>query len=435
MLNRSFRSILSAAAVATAATLGATTASAQTFDGAVYVMTNEFSGNNIVAYGREANGMLTPVGVYPTGGDGAAFDGGEGLDPLISAYALYMTPNNSHVLAVNAGSNTLSVFVVNPDMSLTLTDTQPTRGTGPNSIAFYNGLIYVTNIDGDGVFNGEPDQEGSLFGFRLLADNTLRAMPQSLRQLDNRPSCVQFTPDGRFLVIASINAGSSALASGSNDEIVVYRVRLSGRPAGRPIASAASTAVNNPQGRNLASAIGLDIVPGDNLNNTIVVTEAREFTAAGAPPTFPGLQTGSVSTWNLSQRGQLTPLQLDVLAGNGITDGERTACWIEFNNSFDTFWVSNAIDSSISAYDFSNGTISLIDATVATGTPPDPSNPFGTTDGWIDLWLSDDGNFLYQLYGLDGTVGVFEVNGSSLTLIQEASGNLPDVNTQGIVAF
>jgi len=51
------------------------------------------------------------------------------------------------------------------------------------------------------------------------------------------------------------------------------------------------------------------------------------------------------------------------------------------------------------------------------------------------MWISDDGQFLYQLYGLDGTIGIYRINGQSLELISEESNNLPDTNTQGIVAI
>jgi len=74
------------------------------FVGAVYVMTNgdgqvpdtNVQGDNsIIAYGRNADGTLEPIGPVLTGGAGGDFDGGEGLDPLISAYALTKTPDNS----------------------------------------------------------------------------------------------------------------------------------------------------------------------------------------------------------------------------------------------------------------------------------------------------------------------------------------------------
>ena len=111
------------------------------FVGAVYAMTNgngQIDGNVqddnvIVTYGRNADGSLTPIGPVQTGGQGGDYDGGEGLDPLISAYALTKTPDNSTLLAVNAGSNTISSFNINPDFSLTLAGIpQPTGAVGPN---------------------------------------------------------------------------------------------------------------------------------------------------------------------------------------------------------------------------------------------------------------------------------------------------------------
>ena len=71
--------------------------------------------------------------------------------------------------------------------------------------------------------------------------------------------------------------------------------------------------------------------------------------------------------------------------------------------------------------------------TGATGNTTDPAAAFGTTEGWIDLWISDDGQYLYQCYGLTGEVGVFAINGAELTLIQEIGG-LPQNNVQGIVS-
>ena len=70
----------------------------------------------------------------------------------------------------------------------------------------------------------------------------------------------------------------------------------------------------------------------------------------------------------------------------------------------------------------------------ATGNTTDPAAAFGTTEGWIDMWISDDGQFLYQLFGLTGSIGVYEINGTTLTFIEEINGDLPTNNTQGIVS-
>ena len=58
------------------------------------------------------------------------------------------------------------------------------------------------------------------------------------------------------------------------------------------------------------------------------------------------------------------------------------------------------------------------------------------TDGYIDRDVSVDGHFLYQLEGLSGEIGVYSVdaNSAALTLLQNVSGFLPEVDTQGIVS-
>jgi len=422
------------------------------FVGAVYAMTNgngQVAGtnvqdaNSIVAYGRYADGTLKVIDIVPTGGAGGDYDGGEGLDPLISAYALTKTDDNETLLAVNAGSNTISSFTIDDDFELELTGTpQPTGAIGPNSIAYskrasgddIKGIVYVSNITRpEFLAAGEPAQQGTITGFYLDDEGALSPIPGSTRNLLNRPSAVQFSPDGNWLIVASINSGAAALASGSEDELVVYAVNPDGTLSGTQVGAATSTLRGNKEGRNLPSAIGFQIVG----NNYVVVTEAREFQPNGNPPAFPALQDGSVSTWQIQGDGSLAAISLDVRSGEGNTG--RTACWLDFTADGKTFFVSNAIEAGLASYSFNNGVVKLLDQTAAlgTGTGGADNGPdaFASTDGWIDMWISDDGQFLYQLFGLDGTIGVYRVNGSTLDFVEEVNGTLPETNTQGIVAI
>lgn len=406
--------------------------------GGVFAMSNNLEANTIVSYQRASDGTLTLAGEFATGGQGGDFDGGEGLDPLISAYALINTPDNEYLMAVNAGSGSVSVMSINADMTLELVDTESTGGTGPNSLAFRDGLVYVSNIDSDGEFNGEPDQEGSITGF-TFSDGDLTPIEGSTRNLPNRPSAIRFSPDGEYVVTTSINAGSATLASGNNDELTVFGIDANGVPTANSVSSATSTELNNAEGRNLPSGIGFEITERSN-GTFVIVTEAREFQSAGQPPAFPNLQTGSVSVFQLGEGGALTASQLDLLAGQTATVGQRTACWIVMSPDGEFFWVSNALDASISSYRFTDatGNVELVEVLAATGEQPtssDPATAFATTDGFIDLDITDDGDYLYQLYGLAGVIGVYAVDGGNLTLVEEVSGDLPLVDTQGIVSF
>ena len=411
--------------------------------GGVFVMSNILEGNTVVAYQRAADGTLTLAGEFATGGNGGDFDGAEGLDPLISAYAIINTPDNEYLMAVNAGSNTISVMEINDDMTLDLVDTESSFGVGPNSLAYNNGLVYVTNIAAEGGdFAGEPDQEGSIYGYTFADGNLTPLGPESLRELNNRPAAVRFSPDGGTLLVTSINSGSNQLASADQDSIVAFTIDENGLPSENITGGATSTFQGNAENRNLPSAIGFEVT--DRSNGTFaIVTEAREFTAAGDPPNFPGLQSGSVSVYQVNDDGSLAGTQLDLIAGQSAIrgQGQITTCWVVLSPDGEYFFVSNAIDATISSFRFTDasGNIELIEEVAASGTGPgtetDPALGFATTDGWIDLDMTDDGQYLYQLFGLSGAVGVYAVDGGNLTLVETVSGNLPEENTQGIVSF
>ena len=402
--------------------------------GAVYVMSNgdgQVDGNvqgpnSVVGYAQADDGTLTFIGEFPTGGSGGDYDGGEGLDPLISAYAITKTIDNRFVLAVNAGSNTVTSMRINEDYTLSVIDVESTGDIGPNSIAHalsdidgVNGLVYVSNITREEFLaGGEPEHQGSVIGYWLMDNGQLEPITDGVRDLENRPSAVQFSPNGDYLVVSSINAGSSALASDNQDEIVLFGVNPDGTLTDI-LDGATSTLRGNAEDRNLPSAIGFQIVQ----DNYVVVTEAREFRPDGLPPIFPALQDGSVSVWQITGNS-FTPVDLDV--ASGVNNTGRTACWLDFSDE-NTFFVSNAIEAGLASYSFDNGDIELIDQTAAqgigaTGNTTDPATAFGTTQGWIDLWISDNGRYLYQLYGLNsGTVGVYEIDGQELTLVQEVT--------------
>lgn len=78
--------------------------------------------------------------------------------------------------------------------------------------------MYVTNITrNEFLAGGEPVQQGTVTGFWVLLDGSLVAIEGSTRNLANRPSAIQISEDGSWLVIASINAGAALLASENED--------------------------------------------------------------------------------------------------------------------------------------------------------------------------------------------------------------------------
>lgn len=101
--------------------------------------------------------------------------------------------NGRFVLAVNAGSNTISSFAVKGD-GLELRDVEPSGGLRPTSVAERNGLVYALNA-------GVPN---AISGFRLDSKGELNAIPDStlaLAAAQTTPSQIAIAPSGDALVV------------------------------------------------------------------------------------------------------------------------------------------------------------------------------------------------------------------------------------------
>jgi hypothetical protein len=167
-------------------------ASQQGQSGAVYVMTNADDDNEIVVLDRDAKGTLTEVDLISTGGLGS----GGGLDPLGSQGSLILSPNRRWLVAVNAGSDNISVFRIRQD-DLELIDQFDSGGEFPVSITLYHDLLYVLNA------GGVPN----ITGFRLTHRGVLEPLDDSTRDLPAGGGFHQvgFDPQGDVLVVTQGN--------------------------------------------------------------------------------------------------------------------------------------------------------------------------------------------------------------------------------------
>jgi 6-phosphogluconolactonase len=191
--------------------LVSTSAMAANAPGAVYTMTNAADDNEIVFFNRNAKGMLTEVGSFSTGGLGS----GGVLDPLGSQGSLILSQR--WLLAVNAGSDEISVFRVLPD-GLLLTDIVDSEGDFPVSLTIFHNLVYVLN---GGI-------SPNITGFSLNHQGILASIPGSTRSLGfGAFAQVGFDPQGEMLVITDR----------VEHEILVYSVDESGLPSAAPVTS------------------------------------------------------------------------------------------------------------------------------------------------------------------------------------------------------
>jgi 6-phosphogluconolactonase len=391
--------------------------------GAVYVASNEFSGNKILTFLRFADGSLAPAGPgVPTGGLGT----GPGLllpdDPIGSQNSLIVDQENQRLFAVNAASNDVSVFAIHPD-GLTLVDRQPSYGAFPVSLALDKDTLYVLNAVDNSVSGFDVGADGHLAHLQTCTLPDLPAggdgiMPGTATQ-SPQPVVVQtagqvgFSPDGAKLVVVSKEGPllqgfpfGPTLGSG---RIHVYDVDQHDgalENCGDPTTTAL------PSNSGGQGKFPFDFTWSENGQLLMV-----EIFGAATSPTG-----GAVSSFSLGNDGSLTPISVSVGNGQGAT------CWIV--RSGKNVYAANFISDRISSYTVkSKGQLTLTNGAAATFGP-------GWTESPIDMAVTDDGRFIYQLTPGSAHIRPFKVNSSSgalTALTPVADGLAPHSGQAGIV--
>lgn len=362
-----------AATVALTVAVGAAPALAAGAADAVFVQTDNLQGNQIVAYARPpGGGTLTQAGVYNTGGLGGALEGSV-VDHTASQGSLAYDRENGLLYAVNAGSDTISVFAASGD-KLALRQVIGSDGKFPVSITVHNGVVYVLNaLEG-----------GRLQGFRVLAGH-LVAIPGSSRglglsttevpQFVHTPGTVAFTPSGTQLIVTTKATGN---------DVDVFSVSPGGTLSATPVV--------NSLPETVPFAVTFD--PAGH----VILAEAAGF----------------LVSFRLTAGGVLQ--QLDAAASE-----QAATCWVAGARGY--FYTSNAGSGSLSTFS------STLGGTVLTLLGDTPTNP-----GTVDASTSDDGHYLYVQAGAEGVVDEFSV-ASNGALSPIGSVTVPGaVGGEGIVA-
>lgn len=344
--------------IAELAGISASAAVAQDDPGAVYVLTNQ-TANSVMVFARAADGALSFSANFATGGAGA----GTGVDPLGSQGSLALGRWHRRLLAVNAGSNDVSVFAVD-GLNLRLLDRAPSGGTMPVSVAVHENLVYVVNAGGTPNIQGFVVEPSS--GHLIQIPGSSQPLPGGASA---GPGQIGFSPDGDVLVVTEKNT----------NQIDTWTLTDEGLPVnGRVIAS------------HGAVPFGFTFVRGD----VALITEAKP---------------SAVSSYETNDDGML-----DLITGT-VPDNGAANCWIEATKNNRYAFVTNTGSGTISSYFIApDGSLSLLNATAAVTGP-------GTAP--IDFALSDDSHFLFVRLGTKGTVAGFRVESNgSLTPVGSING-------------
>jgi 6-phosphogluconolactonase len=367
-----------------AATIGvfgaATAASAGTASpvvGYTYVNDNTATANTIAGFDRHADGSLTPIPGSPFAA------GGTGLSaPLASQGAIQVTSDGRYLLAVDAGSNQISVLRITADGVPALVG-QPVSSGGiqPVSVAVsQRGLVYVANSGTGG---------SGYSGFRLNPAGKLIPVPHSTVAVPDGSGLgdVFFNSTGDLLV--GTLTGTSEI-----DSFVVL-------PNGRLLAAPGSPYTGQGKGQ-----LGSEFSP----------TNASQLFVSNAH-NGPGL--GTVSAYRDSFSGQLTSI-----GSSPYADFQTAPCWVEISHDGRYLFTVNTGSANISSYAINpDGSLALIGSFAITG---------GGSD--IDARLSPDGKYLLVDGAGHNFVSVFAVSGGNLTEVPSSPTPLPaGASSSGIV--
>jgi hypothetical protein len=365
-------SVAAAVLIAAPASASAPVSQNSKSDGAaVFVQSDNPAGNTVVAYDRAADGSLRQAGVYPTGGLGGVL-AGSAVDHLASQGSLAYDRAHGLLYAVNAGSDTITVFAVHGDR-LQLTRVLSSGGTFPVSITVHDDVVYVLNAR-DG---------GSIQGYLRIGDDLAsvpawhRALgldPTLTSEFTHTPGQVAFTPDGRQLVVTT---------KANGNDIDVFAVDRHGAPSAVPTV--------NAEPNTVPFAIVFDHA------GHLLVAEAG---------------TSALASFALGRDGTLTALQQ-------VATGQAATCWVVADGA--RFFTSNAGSASLSGYRERHSSLTALGNTA-------------TDPGTVDATVSTDRHYLYVQTGAKGVVDAFRISDDgSLTAL--GSVTVPDgAGGEGIAA-
>ena len=269
----------------------------------IYVQTNDANRNEVVAFDRGADGTLTAIGHFDTGGRGS------GTPHLASQCSLVVS--GDRLLVTNAGSDELTLFGVTAK-GLELRGRLPSGGSHPTSVAVHDELAYVLN-------NGSP----GIAGFSLVG-GMLSAIKGSERPLaaGADPAQIAFSPDARMLIVTE--RGTNSISSYAVDD--------------RGYADGPTTIPSAGQ-----TPYGFDFTDG----GALVVTEA-----------FGGdIGKAAASSYAIAAPGKLEPVS------GSVADTRSEVCWAAVSKDGRYVFVTNFGDCTISSYRIgADGGIELAEA-------------------------------------------------------------------------
>jgi 6-phosphogluconolactonase len=349
-------------------------ASAYAAAGAVYTESNSAGANFIKVYLRSDTGQLWPAAAaaFPTGGAGT----GTGLG---TQGALAIDDANQFLFAVNAGSNSVSVFEIS-EAGLRLVSVAPSGGKNPVSLTVKRNVLYVLN-DG-GAVNGTD----TIAGFAVGENGHLTPIVSGLHLSGTSvgPAEISFNTDGDLLMVTEK----------ATNNIDVFTVDNNGIASGpNVVASAGQTPYGFAFGRR----------------GQVFVSDA-----------FGGAQNaGAMSSYAVSREGAL-----HTISGT-VADNQSAPCWVVLTADGRYAYTTNTASGTVSSYWVGfDGELNLLNSVAANA---------GSGSGPVDAAVSNDSRFVYVLTPGASSIQGFAIADDGSLIPAGSVGRIP-TSASGLVA-
>ena len=316
----------------------------------IYLESNSTAGNSVFAFKFDFTKAPTLISITPAGGIGV-FDKTFALGPFDSDQNLIENPEGTMLFAVNSGSNSIAVFLINSDGSLTAVDGSPfpSGGSDPVSLGLNGTILTVVNKDQD------PAQNDNLVlpnytTFSVSRNGALTPIPGSTVSVAYGSSPSQALIASRGSVVFGADFLGGLLQSFRLDEDGRLRQNL---PQALPDSVfTGQTAPHGPLGMRTHPHLPILYVDITLINKVAVYTYDR--------------------------RGNLSFVRT-------VADSGAAPCWAVVNHAGTRLYATNTGDNSIEVYDLTDPFNPVdIQHFVMEGTT---GAPFSTVINESDQWL------------------------------------------------
>jgi 6-phosphogluconolactonase (cycloisomerase 2 family) len=316
----------------------------------IYLESNSTAGNSVFAFKFDFTKAPTLISITPAGGIGV-FNKTFALGPFDSDQNLIENPEGTLLFAVNSGSNSIAVFFINSDGSLTAVDGSPfpSGGSDPVSLGLNGNILTVVNKDQD------PAQNDNLVlpnytTFSVSRNGALTPIPGSTVSVAYGSSPSQALIASRGSVVFGADFLGGLLQS--------FRLDEDGRLRQNPpqaLPDSVFTGQTAPHG-----PLGMRTYP----NLPILYVDITLIS--------------EVAVYTYDRRGKLSFVR-------AVTDSGAAPCWAVVNRAGTRLYATNTGDNSIEVYDLTDPFNPVdIQHFVMEGTT---GAPFSTVLNESDQWL------------------------------------------------